>query len=94
MLVCMYVCLFTCLLALRTRPNLVFFHLGFWRGILFLFARFPYRCLLVPLNILHTSLNPMPLCIWSDLSALIQLTIFRVNDIYTTVYTCFARGAR
>ena len=33
--------------------NLVFSHLGFWSGNLFLTAPFPDRCLLVPLRSLH-----------------------------------------
>ena len=32
--------------------SLVFFHLGFWSGNLFLIAPFPDLCLLVPFNIL------------------------------------------
>ena len=34
--------------------NLVFSHLGFWSGNLFLIAPFPDLCLLVPFNDLHT----------------------------------------
>ena len=34
--------------------NLVFSHIGFWRGILFLIAPFPDRCLLVPFEVNDT----------------------------------------
>ena len=35
--------------------TLVFSHLGFWSGNLFLIASFPDLCLLVPLNIIENS---------------------------------------
>ena len=41
--------------------NLVFSHLGFWSGNLFLIAPFPDRCLLVPFersNIWHAAKSP------------------------------------
>ena len=37
--------------------NLVFSHLGFWSGDLFLIAHFPDRCLLVPSHISLTGMN-------------------------------------
>ena len=41
--------------------SLVFSHLGFWSGNLFLMAPFPYLCLLVPSHILHNRLTK-----WAD----------------------------
>ena len=40
--------------------SLVFSHLGFWSGNLFLIAPFPDLCLLVPFNILLQALYPIP----------------------------------
>ena len=37
--------------------NLVFSHLGFWSGNLFLIAPFPDLCLLVPFDVLISRLN-------------------------------------
>ena len=40
--------------------NLVFTHLGFWSGNLFLIAPFPDRCLLVPsYKVLHANVDPV-----------------------------------
>ena len=37
--------------------NLVFSHLGFWSGNLFLIAAFPELCLLVPLNNMYCTMH-------------------------------------
>ena len=42
--------------------SLVFSHLGFWNGNLFLIAPFPDLCLLIPLNRFLESINPCHRC--------------------------------
>ena len=46
--------------------SLVFSHLGFWSGNLFLIAPFPDLCLLVPLNIQWPQVAFDFVCIWNN----------------------------
>ena len=45
--------------------GLVFSHLGFWSGNLFLIAFFPDLCLLVPFNVVNDQEKKQALCMFS-----------------------------
>ena len=72
--------------------NLVFSHLGFWSGNLFLFVPFPDRCLLVPFYVLYDSNLTTYMSFlqrhWIEYYRILVVVICRVAIYFTFIDSC------